>query len=207
MLLLLAALTGTAGATPQDDHQRGLQAYQRGDVAGAMSALRAPAKAGHAPSLSLLGFLLDRADFTAEAAALWQRAAAMGDAEAHAGLANLYLEGRGFAKDEKLALQHFSEAAVRGHAAAIEAVATAWLRGQLGADAAAQPEQALAAIVRAAEQGHLACADALAAAYRDGRYGLARDAGLAASWQARAAAWRAQRASVATTAAAAKVGR
>jgi TPR repeat protein len=206
MLVVLVALASTARATPQEDHQRGLLAYQRGDVAGAMTALRAPAKAGYAASQSLLGYLLDRADFTTQAADLWQAAAAQGDAEAHAGLANLYLAGRGFAKDEKQALQHFSEAAARGHPASVEVVAIAWLRGQLGADAAKQPALAQAAITRAAGQGHLASADALAAAYRSGQYGLAIDDAQAAQWQTRAATWRLQRAAVAT-ASGAKAGR
>jgi TPR repeat protein len=181
-------------AAPIDEHQRGLLAFQRGDVAGAMAALRAPAQAGHAPSQSLLGFILDRADFAADAAAMWRQAAAQGDAEAHAGLANLYLTGRGLAKDEKLALHHFSEAALRGHAQAAEIVATAWLQAQWGADAQAQPATARAALLRAAEQGHLASADALGRAYAEGRYGLAPDAAQASSWQQRAAAWRRERA-------------
>lgn len=191
-LLLVAA---AAWAGPQEDHQRGLLAYQRGDMAGAMQALRAPAQAGHVASLSLLGFILERADFSAEAARLWQQAAARGDADAHAGLANLYLTGRGLAKDEKAALRHFSEAAAQGHAAAAEALANAWLRGQLGTDARADPAAARKAIERAAGQGHLASAEALAAAYRQGELGLQRDETQAAAWTARAESWRQQRAS------------
>lgn len=191
---LAAAVSVGAQALPADDHALGLKAYQRGDVAGAMAALRAPARAGHAPSQSLLAFLYDRADFAAEAAALWQQAAAQGDAEAHAGLANLYLTGRGVAKDEKAALRHFSEAAARGHAAAVEALANAWLQGQLGTDARAEPAAAVQALKRAAEQGHLASADALAAAYRSGGYGLGVDAAQADAWAGRAATWRRARA-------------
>lgn len=159
-----------------------------------MQALRGPARAGHAPSQTLLAYILERADFAAEAAQLWRDAAAQGDAEAHAGLANLLFTGRGVAKDEKLALQHFSEAAARGHAAAAETVATAWLTGQMGARAEEQPEQARAAVLRAAQQGHLPSADALVQAYRSGRWGLGPDEREAQAWQLRAAAWRQQRA-------------
>ncbi len=201
MTWLVLAAAWPAQATPPQDHQRGLLAYQRGDVSGALQALRAPASAGHAPSQSLLAYILDRADFAAEAAQLWRDAAAQGDAEAHAGLANLHLTGRGVAKDEKLALQHFSEAAARGHAAAVEVVATAWLTGQMGAQAEQQPERASAAVLRAAQQGHLASADALAQAYRSGRWGLAADEAQARAWQQRAAAWRLERAAPATAAA------
>ena len=67
-----------AVAAPEDEHRRGLQAYNTGDVATAMSVLRAPANAGHAPSQSLLAFILDRGDFVEEAARLYALAAAPG---------------------------------------------------------------------------------------------------------------------------------
>lgn len=192
--VVIVVMSTGAWALPADDHARALKAYQQGDVVGAMALLRAPARAGHAASQSLLGFLYEKADFAAEAAQLWQQAAAQGDAEAHAGLAGLYLSGRGVAKDEKAALRHFSEAAARGHAAAAEALAMAWLRGQLGADARAEPAAAQAALQRAAGLGHLASAEALAAGYRSGDWGLARDEAQARLWAARAESWRRMRA-------------
>lgn len=130
-LALLAAGLDTWGA-PADDHQRGMLAYRRGDVVGAIAALRPPAQAGHAPSQTLLAFILDRADFADEAARLYQAAASQDDAEGHAGLANAYLTGRGVAKDEKRAWQHFSKAAELGHAPSMEVVANAYAKGQFG---------------------------------------------------------------------------
>ena len=56
--VLLQCSAARAVAAPEDDHRRGLEAYHRGDVATAMAALRAPAKAGHAPSQALLAFML-----------------------------------------------------------------------------------------------------------------------------------------------------
>jgi TPR repeat protein len=112
-------------AAPADDHQRGMAAYQRGDVVAAMSAFRAAARSGHAPSQSMLAFILDKADFVDEAAALYRAAAEQNDAEGHAGLANAYLTGRGVAKDEKLAMRHFSKAADLGHAVSASIVARA----------------------------------------------------------------------------------
>jgi hypothetical protein len=73
-------------------------------------------------------------------------------------------------------------------------VAQAWLQGQLGADAAAEPASARAAVLRAAELGHLASADALAAGHRSGRFGLALDPVQARAWEQRANRWREQRA-------------
>jgi len=130
---LCLALPMAATAAPADDHQRGLTAYQRGDVVAAMAALRPAAKAGHAPSQSLLAFILDKADFVDEAAALYRAAAAQNDAEGHAGLANAYLSGRGVAKDEKLAMLHFSKAADLGHAASRAVVVRAAARPASGA--------------------------------------------------------------------------
>lgn len=187
MALLLAGSL-LARAAPADDYKRGLLAYQRGDIAAAMATLRGAATAGHAPAQALLAFILDHANFSAEALALYRDAAAQDDADGHAGLANLYLAGRGVAKDEKLALAHFSKAAELGHANSIEALAGAYLNKQLGLDPDGRDAAAAqAALRRAAERGHLASIDALARAYRTGGFGLAPDAAQAASWQARAA--------------------
>lgn len=187
------AVAATAAA-PADEFQTGLAAYHRGDVIAAMSLLRPPARAGHAPSQALLAFILDRADFVDEAVVLYRGAAAQDDADGHAGLAGLYVSGRGVAKDEKLAVLHFSKAADAGQRAAIDALAAAWLKGQLGLDAAAQPAAAGAALQRAAAHGHLPSIDALAQGHQTGRYGLSVDSAAAARWAARGAELRRQRA-------------
>jgi TPR repeat protein len=192
--LLLWAAFSAAQSAPQDDYLRGELAYHRGDVVGAMSALRPAAQVGHAPSQALLAFILDRADFVDEAARLYRDAAAQDNADGHAGLANAYLSGRGVAKDEKQAAAHFSKAADGGHAAAIDLVAVGWIKGQMGLQASADPSAAQAALLRAADRGHLPSVVALAGAYQQGGYGLAADAAEAARWQTRAAELRRQRA-------------
>lgn len=138
--VLLQCSAAAALAAPEDDHRRGLEAYHRGDVATAMSVLRAPAKAGHAPSQALLAFMLDRGDFVEEAAALYRQAAAQDDTDALYALANFHLTGRGVAKDEKQALALFSKAAELGHAASIQVLADAKAKGLMGLPApAAKP--------------------------------------------------------------------
>ena len=92
-VLALAAAMAQAG--PEEDYQRGLLAFHRGDVTGAMSALKPAAAAGHAPSQTLLAYILDRADFIDEAARLYLLAADQDDPEAVAALGGLYLTGRG----------------------------------------------------------------------------------------------------------------
>jgi TPR repeat protein len=131
ILGLLQAAT-LALAAPADDHQRGLQAYHRGDVVGALGILRPAARAGHAPAQALLAFLLERADETAEAARWYRLAAEQDDPEGHAGLAALLASGRGVAKDEKAAVLHFSKAAARGHKASAALLAQAYRSGGLG---------------------------------------------------------------------------
>lgn len=182
-----------AMASADDDYRRGLAAFQRGDVVAAMSTLRPGASAGHAPSQSLLAFILDRADFTEEAATLYRAAAAHGDAEAHAGLANLLLTGRGIAKDEKAAFEHFSKAAQLGHELSIQVVADAYLKNQFGQSAAREPAVAREALERAAGRGHLAAAEALVDACRSGGLGQAADPACEAAWRQRVAEIKRQR--------------
>lgn len=184
--------TAIAWALPADtDHQRGLEAFQRGDVAGAMKLLRPPAAAGHAPSQALLGELLERADFSDEAARLYTAASAQGHAGAQAALAGLRLEGRGIAKDEKQALALFSKAADQGHAGAIQVLADAQLKGLMGLGSTrADNARAATDLRRAAELGHAGAAEALARAWREGQYGLRPDPTQSAHWQARAVALR-----------------
>lgn len=188
------AAATAASADPAEAHRRGMQAYRRGDVVAAMSALRPAARAGHAPSQTMLAFILMQAGEDAEAARLYREAAAQGYAEGHYGYGGMLQVGRGVAKDEKAALEQFSKAAALGHGPAIELVATAWAARQMGADPAAQPAVARAAWLKAAEQGHLPSAELLAQAYRKGEYGLPVDEAQAKRWAEQARQWRQQRA-------------
>ncbi len=49
-----------AQAAGEDDYRAGRQAYQAGDVVGAMRSLRTAADAGHAKAQGLLAVILDR---------------------------------------------------------------------------------------------------------------------------------------------------
>lgn len=184
-------LTSPARAGAGDDYRAGQQAYARGDVAGAMTPLRRAAAAGHAPSQSQLAFILESAGLVDEAAGLYRQAAAQNHADGEAGLAGLYLEGRGVPRNEREAFVLFSRAAARGHAMSINVVADAYLRrdarmlGDDGSDALA-----LQALRRAAEADYLAAIDRLALAYQRGELGVSPDAAEAARWQARAASLR-----------------
>jgi TPR repeat protein len=187
-------LLGTAAADPADEHKLGLKSFADGDVVGAIQQLRAPAKAGYAPSQVLLAFILMSADLSEEAVGYYRSAAAQDHPEGHAGLAAAYQVGRGIAKDEKLALQHFSKAADLGHPKSIEIMSDVYMSGGLGVGQAPAAD-VLAMVRRAAEKvNHLPAIDALAEAYTSGRWGLAPDPALAAQWKAKGAEVRKQRA-------------
>ena len=192
----------SSDAAAGDDFQRGLLAYQRGDVVAAMSALKPAADAGLADAQQLLAFILDRADFVDEAIRLYQQAAAQDQPEAIAALGNLAAAGRGLAKDENAALRHFSKAASLGHPASLELVADAWLNRRWGLDFIKEPDLALIAVRRAADLGHLPSIDALAQAHLEGRLGLAVDSAESARWRERAEGLRRLRAGVSASGAA-----
>lgn len=141
-IALVLACNAFAQVSPAEGHRQGLAAYQRGDVVAAMRALRPAAEAGHAPAQALLGFILEKSGDLDEAIKLYTRAAAQDDVDGHVGLAQLMLVGSGVAKDEKRALQHFSKAAERGHAASIVWLAEAYRKGRHGL-APEAPEAAL----------------------------------------------------------------
>ena len=192
---LSAALYGAAAvgvAAPQDDHRAAMAAYAQGDIVAAMQLLRAPAAAGHAPSQALLAFMLDRADFPEEAVRWYREAARQGHAVAISALGGLYATGRGVAKDEKAAWEHFSKAADLGDSLSIEVVADAYLKGRF-AGIELDAGQAAPAVRRAAERGHLASMEALAQAYTSGRLGLSADGAEASAWRERVKQARVQR--------------
>jgi TPR repeat protein len=183
-----AAVCGACEAGPVEDHAAGLQAYRRGDVSNAMTPLRRAADAGHAPSQTLLAFILEAAGVTTEAAALYRRAAEQGDVEAEVALASMLVAGRGGPGDPREAFRLFSRAADRGDPRAIRAVAEIHLRGDrqaLGADAS--DADALAALRRAGVQGHVASVERLVQVYRQGLLGVIPDTAESARWQAQLA--------------------
>lgn len=175
-------------AGPAEDHAAGLQAYRRGDVAGAMAPLRRAADAGHAPAQTLLAFILDAAGLTADAIAYYRRAAEQGDVDAQIGLASLLAGGRSDASDPREAFVLFARAADRGDPRAVRAVADVYLRDDrqmLGDDAT--DAKALAALRRAGELDHAGAIERLVRVYQQGLLGATADAAEAARWQARLA--------------------
>jgi TPR repeat protein len=188
---ITAGLCPVCIAGPTEDHEAGLQSFQRGDIVGAMPPLRRAADAGHVPSMVLLAYILDNAGMTKEALPLYRRAAVQGDAEAEAALASLLIEGRSTAPDPREAFLLYERAAGRGHPLAAQAVADAYLRNDtrmLGEDAT--DAKALPALRRAAEAGYVPAAERLVIVYQQGLLGATADEAEAARWQARVSAAR-----------------
>jgi len=176
LVVLLMGQAWIAWAAPEDEFRAGSQAYQAGDVVQAMATLRKSADAGHAPSQSLLGYILDKAEFNDEALAYYRKAAAQGDAEGEFGLGSMYAAGDGVKRDFAEARRWITRAAEKGHAGAINALATAHVNGGLGIEVAQRNDtETLRWVRRAADSGHLPAMEHLALAYRKGAYGLAVD--------------------------------
>ncbi len=189
--LLLVWHACLAWAAPEDDYRLGAEAYRGGDVVRAMALLKTSADAGHAPSQSLLAYILDQAEFNEEAVAYYRKAAAQGDADAEYGLGSMYAAGEGIQRDPAQAHEWITRAAQHGHANAINALAQAYIDGELGIDEAQRSgAEALRWVRRAADSGYLPAMERLAAAYRTGAYGLAVDLQRAEALDARSRAAR-----------------
>ena len=173
---LLAWQVGVAWTAPEDDFRAGSRAFHTGDVVQAMSLLKKSADAGHAPSQSLLAYILDKAEFNDEAIVYYRKAAAQGDAEGEFGLGSMYAGGEGVKRDPAEARIWVTRAAEKGHATAINALAQAYINGGLGIDEAQRNgADALRWVRRAADSGHVPAMERMAVAYRTGAYGLAVD--------------------------------
>lgn len=174
--LLLVWQAGDVWAAPEDDFRAGSQAFRTGDVVQAMALLKKSADAGHAPSQSLLAYILDKAEFNDEAVAYYRKAAEQGDAEGEFGLGAMYTAGEGVKRDPAEARKWIARAAEKGHAAAINALAEAYITGGLGIDEKQRSSaEALIWVRRAADSGYVPAMEQLAVAYRSGAYGVAVD--------------------------------
>lgn len=174
--VLLVWQSWSVWAAPEDDFRAGSQAFREGDVVQAMAVLKKSADAGHAPSQSLLAYILDKAEFNDEAVAYYRKAAAQGDAEGEFGLGSMYAAGEGVKRDPAEARKWIARAAEKGHATAINALAEAYIKGGLGVEEQQRNSaEALRWVRRSADSGYVPAMEQLAVAYRSGTYGLAVD--------------------------------
>lgn len=167
--VMAALFSAHVWAGAEENFQAGLKSFRDGDVVGAMTPLRAAALENHPKAQALLAEILDRTDFDEDALALYRKSAAQGEPDGMFGLGVMLISGEGGSKDENAGRTWILKAAEAGQTLAINVVAQAYLKGELGYSEAerASPE-ALKWITRAAENAYLPAIDALAAAYATG---------------------------------------
>lgn len=184
--LVMASSWGMAG--PNEDYAAGLKSFQDGDVVGAMAPLRTASNAGHTKAQVLLAEILDRSEFDEDAAALYRKAAELGDADGMFGLGAMTAAGEGVKKDLGEARRWIQKAAEMGHKQAISVMAQAYLKGELGLTEAERASPAAFQWVKlAAENDYLPAIDALVAAYASGNaLGVAQNRALSEEYQAQA---------------------
>ena len=185
--LVMASAMVMAG--PAEDYAAGFKSYRENDVVGAMASLRAAANAGHAKAQVLLAEILDRSEFDEEAVALYRKAAEQGDPDGMFGLGALIAAGEGVKnKDPVEGRRWIQKAADLGQKQAINVMAQAYLKGELGLtpEDLASPT-ALQRIKLAAENDYLPALDALIVAYGTGNFlGVAPNRALVEQYQAQA---------------------
>lgn len=166
---LAAIFSASVWAGAEEDYQAGLKSFRDGDVVGAMTPLRAAALENHPKAQALLAEILDRTDFDADALVLYRKSAAQGEPDGMFGLGVMLISGEGGSKDETAGRAWILKAAEAGQTLAVNVVAQAYLKGELGyGDAERASPEALKWITQAADNAYLPAIDALAAAYATG---------------------------------------
>jgi TPR repeat protein len=131
---LLAVSPSIQADEAADDLQAGIDAFNRGDLPGAMTLYEKAAEAGSAEAQVRLAYLLDYAEDN-EKALHWYRAAAdQRYPDGIAGLAGMYAKGEGVAEDPQQARELYEEAGEAGHAASIRVLISAYEKGGLGVE-------------------------------------------------------------------------
>lgn len=163
--------------------QAGLDAWQAGDMIGALQHYHVAAEAGIALAQAKLGYIYDQSNDD-EKALHWYREASMQQhPDGEFGLGELYAKGEGVDQDLELAIEMFMRAAVNGHAQARRVLANAYETGALGREVS--KAEALRWLTLAAESGDVNAMQRMVSLYTDGGLGVEPDPAKAEQWQAR----------------------
>lgn len=163
--------------------QAGIDAWQRGDLIGAMTHYQKAAEAGSPIAQAKLGWILDNSNDDTQAVQWYEASAAQSHAAGQFGLGEMYAKGEGVEKDVDKAIELYISAATGGHPQARRVLANAYENGALGREI--DRAEALRWLQLAANDDDLASVRRLVSIYRDGGLGLDPDAGLADEWQMR----------------------
>lgn len=150
-LLAVMLCAPSVNADPAEDYEKGVQAYNSGDLIVAMRYLERAAQAGHAGAQVRYGYILDKAEENEEAMKYYRLAAEAGDAEGAYSLGTMYANGDGVERDYAQARSWYEQAAENGHVEALETLGIAHHEGALGLDK--DPEYGRQLLQRAADIG------------------------------------------------------
>ena len=186
-LCAAAALCWLVSASAQDPETEllaGLEAWQSGDMVGAMNHFRVAAEAGLPQAQAKLGYIYDQSNDDEKAVRWYREASLQHDPDGEFGLGEMYTKGEGVDQDFDMAIEMYMRAAVGGHAQARRVLANAYERGTLGREV--DEAEALRWLRLAADSGDAHAIERMASLYRDGGLGLKPDLAMAEQWQARA---------------------
>ena len=180
-------------ASPQEDYEAGLVAYDRGELIEAQGIFERAANRGNTDAMIELAGILERSGFNSEAADWYRKAAELGNADAQFRFGSMYLDWDAYDKSPSMKLDYASArkwimlAAEQGHHAAIAIVAHAYAGGGLELTAEERSDvEVMKWIKRAIDVDNADAMDALAGAYRAGKFGLEIDLQQADAWAAKA---------------------
>jgi len=117
------------------DEQAGIDAFESGDLVGAMMSFERAAEAGSALGQTRLAWILDGANDDERAVAMYRAAAEQGYAPGMHGLGEMYAKGEGVDKDVEQAVAWFTRAADAGHDKSLRLLIGAYKDGDLGLSA------------------------------------------------------------------------
>ena len=186
-LCAAASLFWIVSASAQDPEAEllaGLEAWQSGDMVGAMNHFRVAADAGLPQAQAKLGYIYDQSNDDEKAVRWYREASLQHEPDGEFGLGEMYTKGEGVDQDFDMAIEMYMRAAVGGHAQARRVLANAYERGALGREV--DEAEALRWLRLAADSGDAHAIERMASLYRDGGLGLKPDLAMAEQWQARA---------------------
>lgn len=178
---MLAA--SAADADAEAEMQAGLEAWQAGDMIGALRHYHVAAEAGIALAQAKLGYIYDQSNDDEKAVHWYREASEQQHPDGEFGLGEMYSKGEGVDQDLEFAVEMFMRAAVHGHAQARRVLANAYETGALGREVS--KGEALRWWTLAAESGDISAMQRMASLYTDGGLGVEPDPARAEQWQAR----------------------
>ena len=177
VLLFLIAVGAFAQANAIDAatslYEQGQKAFERHDLRAAMENFEKAALLDHSPSQVRLGWILDGIGEHEAAVKLYRKAATSDHPEAQYLYGEKLLAGEGTEKNETVAVQWITKAAVSGHPAAIRRLVIAHESGELGLPRDAN--EAVNWLRRGVTHSDRWSIQRLADAYQKGELGLAVD--------------------------------